>query len=371
MVASSFTSVTVGSPAGTVAPATQLVAGGGPTVLVFNTSSSVTVYLTDTNDSMSTDAGTFRVTPLGPMGSVVFNGTVDVFAVCALGQTCVLNLYPSAISFNPAGFTAVPLASASGHVLPGLTIDLVSMLNVSAFASYDITLYMHNVLQNNVGSLLTAPIVLTWFDDINSGTPIYVEQWNPWISNTPYAPAVPGIVCGSAPMHGNYLTMSCTNIGAVDFQFDFMNFYGSGRSRSASSWRQQPPNMSTNGIGNWAGRNYNQTYDNILGLFDGQVPAALSTTWIPFGLGAGPATFKIETGAGNNTNIVLAVADPVDVQSGTVAPGNAQPHLTEYPGGANNSLDQVTLPRTPTYVVYQQSAAPSGVSMSLVLDNND
>jgi hypothetical protein len=352
MPASTFNEVTVSSPAGVAAPATQLVVAGGPDVLVFNTSTTVTVFLSETNDALPGDAGTPRVSPLGPQQSIVFDGTMNVFAVVAAGLTAVVDLYPSAINYT--SFTGVTSlfsgGSASGapftSVAAGATITPLNLVDVSLYTSYDLSIAAIDTAQATAGHALSFSIRLSWYDDLTSGLAVFEEIWHPWVVTGLPATAPRGIIA-SGPMHGKYFSVSVMNPGSGPVSVQYLNVFGSPRNLQVSDWRQ----FLNNEVSDAVLVNMFSTalgFDNNLADTEGSFIAAANTTYLmPFCLYAGPVAWSFETGAG----IVITAAEIMDIGSNNLVStsGNVTlgvGNLLSPPFAANEQLNgQLILPR--------------------------
>jgi hypothetical protein len=351
--ASTFNQVTVSAPAGSAAPATQLVESSGVDVLVFNTSTTVTAFLSAVNSALSSDAGTPVVSPLGPQQSIVFNGELDVFAVVAPNQVAVLNLYPSATNYTPfvsvtTLFQAGSVAGGSNiNIAAGATTILLNMADISLYASYDLSLALSNFNQNTHGSALCCRVTLSWFDDLISGVPVFQEIWNPWVVT-----AIPGVppqgIIGNGPMHGKYFSISITNPGVNVVGVVYANIFGSPRQVPLSDWRQFLNNAV---LDNVLVNLFNTAIDFDNDLADTQGPANLlaNTSYLmPFGLYAGPVTYSLQLGAG----IVVTRLNIIDIGGNynVSTSGNVNPAVGNLlsPGtAAGEQLEgQLFLPRS-------------------------
>jgi hypothetical protein len=354
MPASTFNEVTVSSPAGVAAPATQLVIAGGPDVLVFNTSTTVTVFLSQTNDALPSDAGTSRVSPLGPQQSIVFDGTLSVYAVVAAGLTAVVNLYPSATNYTPFNgvtslFSAGTATGGGFTTIPGLggSITPLNLVDVSLFNSYDLSMAVVGNPQNVVGNALAFRVTLTWYDDLTSNLAVFSEIWNPWVV-TGYPATNPRGIIGDGPMHGKYFTMTITNLGANTVTVQYLNVFGSPRNLQVSDWRQYLNNEVSDAV---LAPMFNGAigFDNNLADTQGSFAAVANTTYLmPFCLYAGPVAWSLELGPG----IVVTAANVMDIggnyaqiMSGTVTLGVG--NMIGFPFTASEQINgQIILPRS-------------------------
>lgn len=358
MPASVFNQVTVQAPAGSVAPATQIVEGSGAAtgldVLVFNTSTAVTVYLSEVNSSLSSDAGTPRVSPLGPQQSIVFNGTLDVFALVAPGNTAVLNLYPSATNFTPfVNVTSLFQGGSSGGapfttIGPGIAITPLNLVDITLYSSYDLSMALIDASENTAGHALCCRVILSWYDDLVSGLPVFQEIWEPWVVTGLSGAGLPRGIIGSGPMHGKYFSLSIVNPGTGNVTVQYLNVFGSPRQLPVSDWRQYLNGQVQDATLLMIASNVSAPlgFDNSLADTQGGVTLAANTTyWIPINLYAGPVAWALELGPA----IVVTALDILDVgtnltPSGSVGVGLG--NLVRLPLAASSMANgQIILPR--------------------------
>ncbi len=369
MTASSFSQITVTAPKGSVAPATQIVDATGLDVLVYNTDTTNTVWLSENNYTSTADVGSNNVTPLGPQESVVFNGKLPVFAVCASGVTVVLNLYPSATNFTP--FTQVTSLYSSLTPPAGTTFPLtiaangsftpINLVDVSLYQSYDIGLLAIDASQATSGHALAFNVTLTWYDDLVSGVPVFRESWNPWVLQT--QGSTPGII-GSGPMHGRYMTIVISNQTGFPFNLNFFNLFGSNRNVQLSDWRQNYGNhvndhtlteLSTIDTG----------FENSLCDWEGAL--AISTGYLlPLHLYSGPASVTIEpiTAIPDSINLLDIGTNSSTFTSGNIPTngnGNLAGDLNFTQISAGGFTQIVDLPRSACAVkVVMNSSSTAG-----------
>lgn len=337
MTASTFTVVTVG-PSGTgvnIAPATQLVTAGSGDVLVFNTDTTNSVYLTEQSAYTSADSGTPRVVPLGPQQSVVFSGDLDVYGVTAPGVSVNLNLYPSATNYTPwvgttrlVGLGNTAVNTVAVNIPAGSAVPLISKIDVSLYNSYDVNLFAFAITGNS-GSALTINLSFVWYDDLASGIPVYQEDWNPLLSASPWS-AGPitsenNPLAGSGPMHGKYLTVIASNIGATtNIELQWFNLYGSNRSMPYSQWRSDPatyPAVAISGLSPLSPPLTSDGKANQLGYYANLAPGA-GSNFAPLPLYAGPVhvQWSVNTGALSHTPVIVDLGTTL---SGSVADNTA------------------------------------------------
>jgi hypothetical protein len=331
VTASDFSQVTVGSAQGVnFAPATQLVEGNPQypvDVLVFNTSTSVTVYLTQDNSYQSLDAGGANVSPLGPQQSIVFDGTLSVYGSCNPGSTAVLNLYPSATNFTSAStvtslFTSGNSTGTAITAIPAnSSVNVVQNIDISAYNSYDMSTYIVNSTQAIAGSAMAIKFEFKFYDDLVSGIPVFIEDWYPWCGSI-FPPASPfSGLTATGPMHGHYLTITVTNGSAQAVGLAWLNLFGSPRLMELSDWRENMVNnapadavlhVGVSGVGSG--------YDNVLCDFQGTLTAGQNYL-IPFNLYSGPVNifYYNDVAAPGGTPLVVDIgANYVGYTSGSI-----------------------------------------------------
>jgi hypothetical protein len=334
-----FAQVTVGGPAGTIAPATQLVTGDGEDVLLFNSSTVNTVYLTAQNAYTSTDAGTLRVTPLGPQQSVVFNGDKDVFGVCPLGTTAVVFCYPSATNYTPFNTTQSLFNTGNPGSGPYFTIPAntfnyqVFSGDVSRWNSYDLSLYAYGTPQNS-GSAQALQISLSWYDvPYTTASPpsaIFVENWYCYIGTAKLTNDF-NLMAANGPMHGQYMTVTITNIGSSPVSVDWFNLFASPRTVPYSDWRQDSSNLAAvnllqlNGLSPALDTETAGTgFENILVSIPNQV-FGTGLQFIPMPLYSGPVSmnWSVNTQALVNAPVLVALTTQTggELVAGTACPG--------------------------------------------------
>jgi hypothetical protein len=216
---------------------------------------------------------------------------------------------------NVAGSPQAFNVPASGSVTP------VSLIDVSQYASYDLAAYIGDPTQGSSGHALCVKIELKWFDDNQSGIPVFIEDWYPWVSSAiPPANAWNGVIA-TGPMHGRYMTITITNPGNSAVEFAWFNLFGSNRPTQLSDWRQ---NISGNGSGIT-----DHTFHTALGSagegFENVVLETTSLTLsaglsyvIPCNLYAGPVNYKfVQNNADTPVADILLVDIGTNYQSNT------------------------------------------------------
>jgi hypothetical protein len=346
-------------------PGTKLVEGSidNPTpVLIVNTDPVNTVYVSENLAYLPGD--TTQTTPIPPNASVVFNGASDVFAIAAAGTSAAVSVFPSGIAYTqPAAIT--PLAqkgsfsgSSAGTITVVTSFTVMSLVDVTSFASYDINLFTFNVSPGAVGAPVTTQVNLQWFDDLVSGIPVFQEMWFIWNGR-----AVPSSVfntlSGCGPMHGRYLTITLfiAPSSASNVTVQYVNVYGSNRVVPYSDWRQNAqgvnPQVNSFTIQQGGGTGF----DNDLANISGAVLGASAQIFVPLGLYAGPVWYRYQGTVAALHNVVIAdISGTIGGQwvSGTGMPGAL---LNISPNDAAEHSGIINLPRAACAFVLQAPVA--------------
>jgi hypothetical protein len=349
-------------------PAVQLIEAGQGTVMLLNNDPVNTVFLGN-NYGIQYDDGS-GVSPLGAKASLSFDGTQDVWATTAPGQTASVSAYPSVISFtNQQGIT--PLAqigstSGSGSIpIAGISsTPIVTLVDISGFASYDLNTYIYATSPGTAGSMLIADINIQWFDDLVSGIPVFEEDWQVWVGRaalTSGGNSVFNVMGGCGPMHGRYMSVNILNFATTGGTLQWFNLFGSNRNLPYSDWRQDAANVAPESAGLSLATNTSGVigYENILACLTGFTVVAAARLWLPFNLYAGPAFLRFQaSGALNNDPVISHAAYQI---AGQPATGSGPPNNVIWNG--NNAGTEVEtnliLPRAPCYLTLAGLASGS------------
>jgi len=370
MVASIFSQTTVGAPSGVQALATQLVAAGQGSVLVYNTDAINSVFLGDTNSILATDQS--NVVPLGPQGSIIFNGDIDVFACTTAGISVVVDLFPDASNFTPS-IGVTPLVQDGtisgapfGNVTAGSPLSILTLTPVSQYQSYDLNMFGFAVTPGVASSPIAYMVQLQWYDDLVSGVPVFEEDW--WLyagrNNIDQAATMAG--CG--PMHGRFLsvTIQIPAASASALTIQYINIFGSPRTVPYSDWRQNglavdPQIQNLTIVPNPALLLSATAFDNELANCIVTL-SANELAFVPLGLYAGPVFYRFVPS-------VAAANDPVfvsleNVVSGALTGGVGNPGIiVNVPTGTAEVEGNTILPRAPVIFIIRAPAA--GMSFDL------
>ena len=348
-------------------PATQLVAGSGTPVMVVNNDPVTTVYF---GDSDSIEAGELaKTTPFPPLATVVFDGTKDIYAICSLGQTANVSIYPTGLQYSQK------ISDQTLYTIPGTqNIPLgfgnfsTPVLPVSTYSSYDISIGAYTNGQTTSGAALALDVIIQWFADPQGTQVLFQESWWTWLGNSA---ANSSIATGSGPMHAPFMQVTCANPGVTNVVLDSLFIYASQRDIAYSDWRQQPPQGINSGLG------------FILpspAMFDGdnsllQIPGGLSipanqTLWQPLPLYAGPVWCRFQTTVALAHNFVVASANNL-TNGGPVAGTGTTGCLWNPadPGSGNQVAGHeysttLIAPRAPLYIVVATTGTSPVVGFS-------
>lgn len=254
---------------------------------------------------------------------------------------------------NPNVQQTIPLAAkgsiggaAAATIVPGTPFNALNKVNISQFASYDLTAFMFAATPGAVNAILVGQIQLQWFDDLTSGIPIFEEDW--WIWAGRAAPvAGQNTLAATGPMHGTYMSVNVfvPITAASNGVLQYINIFGSPRTVPYSDWRQngQLVNPQSNGITLQAGGG--TSFDNLLASISNLTLTANQLIFIPFGLYSGPVYYRMQC-------TVAALHDPV------IADMNAEVSGGLGAGTANNGI----LVNFPTDTVEHEGTYFSGRS---------
>jgi hypothetical protein len=362
-----FSQIVIGSSY----PATQVVYAGAPqTVLLVNNDPTNTIYLSNSAAYLQLD--TTKVTPLPPGSSVIFDGTLDIFAFTAPGKSATLSTFPSGVSYTQ-GVGIQPISqqgsfAGSGGFLtmsnPTGTYTIVPLTDVSGFASYDLNLYAFASPAGGASQGVALEIVLQWFDDMTSGIPVFEEDWWVWQGRAA-ASAGTNSLAGTGPMHGRYMQVTA-NIPAAQTGntiFQYFNLYGSNRPVPSSDWRQnqatinpQVQNLTTTNTSQVVGT----AFDNILGGVNSYSAPLNQVTFTPLGLYSGPVFLRFQTAlVGANSPVLVSIENAV---GGTLIAGASCPNIiSTFTNDTSDHEITVLAPRAPMALI---THAPASGPMS-------
>jgi hypothetical protein len=352
-------------------PATMVVAASFPpqSCLLFNNDPSNTIWLGDNNAFQAGDPN--HAAPLGPLSSVTFDGTKDVYASTIAGQTALLDTYPTGSSYSQ-GNGIIQLAqqgtvtgTPAALIVPGTGFPVLSLVNVSGFVSYDINAYMFSQSPGAAGSVVSGQIQLQWFDDLTSGIPVFEEEWYIWSGR---AAPVAGVntLSGCGPMHGRYMSV---NIfvppgAAADAVLQYINLFGSNRTVPSSDWRQNAGQVNPQISGLVIVPGGTLSFENILCDVAGFVVTANTVNFIPLGLYSGPVFVRYSQSAAAGQVALIASANAV--VGGQLVPGPACPGIIWFnsANAVGEAEPTIMLPRAPCLLIVKGPAA-STISISV------
>lgn len=370
----------------TITPLNQqlISAGQQGSVLLYNQSTSVTVYLTANRVlSASPDAS-----PLPPLSSVVLDGSSDIWAYTISGNA-LLSVMPSATQFVPSVQTTQIFSGAGSVSIGGGQVSqLANLIDVSQYASIDISGIPLDVTANTTSRVLK--FVFMWFDSLTATNPTFVEVWSVWVQSQARNDFANNF-CGSLPNHGRYLSVLAVNDapGSSSINLSSITGFGSTRSVPYSDFRQwvtDPEPKATFtivtstpiAIDGWPARGY----DNMLCNAFVAAPVASTNYVFPFNLYSGPiAVTLICTGMTSNlghTPLIEAFCDSEDYIVGNAnqnviwGGNNGSTAITQGNSGmlsATQSLSGViNLPRVPCALTLAtpSSGGPTSIAVTAV-----
>lgn len=230
----------------------------------------------------------------------------------------------------------------------------VSLVNIGAYNSYDLSMALVDTNQATLGHPLTCSVQLLWYDDLVSGIPIYSEIWNVWVVAQNPSHPTQGII-GSGSMHGQYMTINVGNINTTSaVVMPYFNLFGSSRNIQLSDWRQSMGNHVNDHSFNLLPVTESFAVDNTLADTAGlqAVTSAIGNYWIPIALYSGPVYMYCQVGSGGVLSV--SVSD-VGSHAAVDSSGNisdSQGQMTNDVLNASNTsvLRQFFLPRSASAV---------------------
>lgn len=304
--------------------------------------------------------------PLGPGASMTFPGTRSMYVV-APANTKPCLLMPGSIQYSPPvpGVTPlVQIGSLSGagseNIAASTTLQVLNLVDVSQFASYDVSMYVYGS-GATAGASTTTQVIMQWFDDLSSGIPVYQEDWFPMTGTqivTPVAgasgqPTNP--LSGSGPNHGRYLSVYLGNQGTITQTVQWFNLFGSNRPLINPSWRQNPgiPGPAINGairINN----NGSDIFANHAADLQGFSPSGTGVFWMPIGMCPGPVWFSFQVVTTAMTHDAVIV-DLSFITGGSLVGGDANEGIVVDLGNTLNTFvqEEVLFPRAACALVIQ------------------
>lgn len=231
---------------------------------------------------------------------------------------------------------------------PGI-VTPVSLVNIGAYTSYDLSMALVDTGQATAGHAITCSVQLLWYDDLVSGIPIYSEIWNVWVVAQNPSHPTQGII-GSGPMHGQYMTVNIGNVNTTaPVAMPYFNLFGSTRNIQLSDWRQSMGNHVNDHTVILIPVTESFAVDNVLADTAGlQSITSGNLYWVPLALYSGPVYMYIQIGGG--ANVVAAVVDvgshaSVD-SSGNLNDSQGQMTLDQLVAPNTSVLRQLYLPRS-------------------------
>lgn len=254
-----------------------------------------------------------------------------------------------------------------GTISPGTPLQVIDLINVSAYNSYDLNLYS---IANSVGSLdavMTAQIQLQWFDDQVSGIPVFEEDWFFYAGRAQLTSGL-NPLAGTGPMHGAYMSVfvSVPATAAFSMLLQYLNIFASPRVVPYSDWRQNTQVVlpETNGLAILQSNAIG--YDNNLTNIDSGSIGTNAQMWVPNALYSGPAFYYVDFGTTPANDIVLVSTE--GLVAGQLTPGTSCPGMiTGFAGTAGTIYNgTVFLPRAPTaWVIHGNASSTSAVTIQM------
>jgi hypothetical protein len=361
----------VGSPGPQNSPAWM--ANPDETAVTFiNNDVANTVYLGNVN---TITVGGGNTISLLAGSSITLPGTKTWYTT-AIPGTATLTVAPGSIQYSPfsTGFAQELVLGTA--IAPGTVISVGAVsgpINVANYNSYDICAAAHCPNQANAGAPYTMVIRLAWYDTPTLNNLLGVDQWEIWVSNTQITVPIgqAGVVSGSGPMLGPWMTVQVTNPSATELSvIDLMAIAGNSRTVTASDWRQTPPVMASpisTLQAEPAALEPSGIYESIAASQINMALAASTEYWMPLPLFAG--TFNIRWLISVALASTPILAHGARITYGGVVAGASNPGTMWNPGNTANTEETTTLiaPRVPMYIVFNTTATAPSISVSIMI----
>lgn len=374
MYGGAFSVITVAS----AAYPTPLIAVGQGSVLLYNTSTNVTVSLS-TNSGNMVPGSSATTSPLGPGESAVFDGTKEIYGVVPAGSPASINVYPSATSYDT---TQTPMSLVPGNWTPpsippngGTAVGLFPFpVSVSQYNSYDLNVNVHNTLQNVAGAGLTCGFTLVWSEDLAQNVISYVESWEIWASNIENG--LPNAI-GNGPCHGAYLQVYAVNYGTAGGYIDIDTFtlFGSPRTVGRSDWRQslvktpgaQPAPPFSFGLSGFSPND--SAFEGVLcNLAAGSLTIALpanETVVVPFGLFSGKVSLQVNYSQNLAHNFVVGTGNQL-INGAIIAGTGTSGAIWNAPAATSTyTLEGLAAAQCPLYAVFANGATAATLVLTV------
>lgn len=318
-----------------------------------NVNATVTGNVNVTNTPSVTVSGTPNVNISSGSVAITTPAPIDVSAanVNVLPQSIgpFTQLYGQGTTGGASAFTVATSATATP----------LNLVDVSKYASYDLSFAAFVATQGTINAALTNPIVLQWYDDNTSGIPVYQEEWWVWMAASlgGLGSAVPN-VWGTGKMHGRYMTVSVSNFGNSLMTVQYMHVYGSPRDGGYSNWRQNGNAMTITSSGSTLQQSLGQGFDNRLGELNGFSVGVSSFIFVPLSLFSGPIFARSNANQAWANPLVLCHA--AQLKSGGIVTGTGNQGILWNAGTATG--DQVNsgliAPRAPLFFAAAATGTP-------------
>jgi len=253
------------------------------------------------------------------------------------------------------------LTTTAFTMAPGGTGKLLTLQDVTQFATINISVYAFTSSMPVTGATATIPLNITWYDDLVSGIPVFQDEVDIWVANNVMASAsaLSGTAYITLPVRGQYLSITTSNPGtASTITMQFFSVYGSQNTTPRVYCKQiPPPSLAFFGSPTLAG-NYYSELNGILG--SATFNAAADTNYfMPMGLFTGQGNLYALTSAAFANDVSLFSMVPM-ANNVTLPESNPRFVIDDDLDEADDTDDvdaPVALPKCPTIVVFITGAA--------------
>lgn len=318
----------------------------------------------------------------GNVNATIQNASIPVSGNVNANVTGTADVNVTNATVNVGG----SVAGSGGYILPGNEVAIfsqgslnsvvtagginansadypVNVTDVSAFQSYDISMLLECKQQNLAGAV-ACKVRLTWFNDNTSGIPVYIEEWYPWVVSTLPADGTKSLVTGSGAMHGRYMSVSLYNGGTQPIIIQFLEVYGSARTKSVPTWNQSVATAPQFQFGGPTVLPANSGDGYDCNLYDFSGALAINTQYVlPLNLHAGNVNYYFHTPVALGADpVILDIGSNYAAFTGGNLPFNvvSQGALLILQNNSNGQNGSLLLPQSAcALMLYTGSTAPT------------
>lgn len=335
-------------------------------VTVINQSATSSVYFTN-NPVLSAQPDS---APLGPLGTITFDGTSDIYAFTLAGVSVVLSVLPSAIQ-SQSLFTGDTLIASVNNVQgstgpggTGILDSQVTNLDLLAYNTFELVIGGLWVDSSAAGAPLTGIIQLAWATDPAGTNVLMYETFEAWAGNS--LPNTSPITL-RGPCKARYLTIYVANQGTTgNLHIQSYVFSGSSRLTTRAIIYQE---CNANGLvvtssGITFHHAASSVFEGISAALQSVALAANATIWIPLGVYNSTMQFYVNWSQALTKFFALASAHAL-VSGGPVSGTSAPGIIWAVSSAASPALTSplINVPNCPLYAVVAMGATAGSIDL--------